>query len=122
MRYPPLDTHVFLWYILNDPKLKDHWRVELRVPANKIFVSVVSVWEACIKYQLGKLPLPANPAVLFPAQRAAHHMDALVLDEGSLVHLAGLPSVHKYPFDRMLICQAIEHGCRLVTDDTSVLA
>ena len=53
-------------------------------------------------------------------QRARHGIDSLTLDEPALAHLAKLPEVHRDPFDRMLICQAIEHDLLLVTDDEAV--
>jgi PIN domain nuclease of toxin-antitoxin system len=53
-----LDTHVFLWYISgDDAHLPSSWKAELRDPAYDVDLSVVSVWEASIKYHLGKLPM-----------------------------------------------------------------
>jgi PIN domain nuclease of toxin-antitoxin system len=57
-----LDTHVFLWYITADPKLPASILAASRDPGNEVYLSVVSIWEAVIKYQLGKLSLPAPPA------------------------------------------------------------
>lgn len=56
-----LDTHIFLWYISGDGRLPEGIREAIRDPGNEVFLSVVSVWEAIIKHQLGKLPLPAAP-------------------------------------------------------------
>jgi PIN domain nuclease of toxin-antitoxin system len=53
-----LDTHIFLWFISADAQLPAAWRDSIRVPRNEVFLSVVSVWEAMVKYALGKLPLP----------------------------------------------------------------
>lgn len=61
-----LDTHVFLWYITADPKLPATFRAASQDPANEVYLSVASVWEAVIKYHLGKLPLPASPADYLP--------------------------------------------------------
>jgi PIN domain nuclease of toxin-antitoxin system len=117
-----LDTHVFLWFILRDTRLSAHWRTTLRDPSNAVFLSAVSIWEACVKYHLGKLPLPEDPSVYLPAQRIAHHFNAMPLSEECLRHLQHLPPIHKDPFDRMLLCQAIENQCQLLTDDTALLA
>lgn len=57
-----LDTHVFLWYITADPKLPATFQAVSQDPANEVYLSVASIWEAVIKYQLGKLPLPSPPA------------------------------------------------------------
>jgi hypothetical protein len=52
-----LDSHIFLWYISADPQLPAAFRDAIRDPANEVYLSVASVWEAVIKYALGKLPL-----------------------------------------------------------------
>ena len=61
-----LDTHVFLWYITADTRLPASFQAAIQDPANEVFLSVVSVWEAVIKYELGKLPLPSPPADYLP--------------------------------------------------------
>jgi PIN domain nuclease of toxin-antitoxin system len=57
-----LDTHVFFWYISADSQLPAVFRDAIRDPANEVYLSAASVWEAVIKYTLGKLPLPETPA------------------------------------------------------------
>src|SRR5258708_37711019 len=116
-----LDTHVYPWYILNDPRLPNNTRLLLRDKSNDVFLSAVSVWEACLNYYLGKLPLPGDPAHFLPVQRVAHLISPLPVTEDCLRHLQDLPMIHKDPFDRMLICQAIESECHLLTDDVAIL-
>ena len=118
-----LDTHVFLWYITADPKLPIPFREAVRQdPANEVYLSVASVWEAVIKHHLGKLPLPAPPANYLPKQRDAHGIASLPIDEGAMMHLAGLPPLHRDPFDRLLVAQALQHGLTVVTVDPEVAA
>jgi PIN domain nuclease of toxin-antitoxin system len=117
-----LDTHIFLWFISGDSRLPTHIRDAIRDPANEIFLSVVSVWEAIIKHQIGKLPLPDDPAVYLPAQRVRHQIASLPVDEESVARLSGLPPLHRDPFDRMLICQAVQHGLAVATVDPAVQA
>jgi PIN domain nuclease of toxin-antitoxin system len=117
-----LDTHVFLWYISADPQLPVAFRDAIRDPANEVYLSVASVWEAVIKYALGKLPLPDAPAEYLPRQREAHRIATLPVEEAALVHLASLPPLHRDPFDRILIAQALQHGLTLVTVDDAVRA
>lgn len=112
-----LDTHVFLWFINRDARLPTKMRDAVRDLSNQAHLSVVSFWEISIKYQLGKLPLPQAPERYIPLKRLQHQMADLPLDEASVVQLANLPSVHRDPFDRMLVCQALEHGLTLVTVD-----
>ncbi len=112
-----LDTHVFLWFISADVQLPVKWRDAIRDTEHEVFLSVVSVWEAMVKYALGKLPLPHPPEHYLPTQRVQHQMTSLPRDEASVCHLTTLPSVHRDPFDRMLVCQAIEHALTIVTVD-----
>lgn len=117
-----LDTHVFLWYITADPKLPAAFRAASRDPANEVYLSVASIWEAVIKYQLGKLPLPEPPADYLPRQRDAHGIASLPIDEGAMSHLAQLPPIHRDPFDRLLVAQALQHGLTIATVDADVVA
>ena len=115
-----LDTHAFLWYITADPKLPATFRASIPDRANEVYLSVASVWEAVIKFQLGKLPLPAPPAEYLPQQRDLHRIASLPIDEGAMAHLAGLPPLHRDPFDRLLVAQALQHGLTLATVDPEV--
>jgi PIN domain nuclease of toxin-antitoxin system len=117
-----LDTHIFLWYISADPQLPAAFRDAIRDPANEVYLSVASIWEAVIKYALGKLPLPDAPAAYLPRQRDAHHIITLPIEEAVFAHLAGLPPLHRDPFDRILIAQVLQHGLTMVTVDVAVRA
>ena len=83
--------------------------------------SAVSLWEAIIKSQIGKLPLPGPPEIYLPAQRERHRIASLLIDESDMVELAKLPPIHRDPFDRMLIAQAEVEGIVLVTSDDRVV-
>ncbi len=79
------------------------------------------MWESIIKYQLGRLPLPESPETYLPKQRDRHQIANLDLDESSVTQLGSLPSLHKDPFDRMLICQALHHGLTIATVDAEII-
>ena len=117
-----LDTHIFLWFISGDIQLSTDVRDMIREPDNEIYLSAVSVWEGIVKYQLGKLPLPEHPETYLPKQRDLHQIASLNLDENSVIQLAKLPSLHRDPFDRMLICQALQYGLTIATVDAVVRA
>lgn len=117
-----LDTHIFLWFISGDPQLSIGLRDTIREPDNEVYLSAVSVWEAIVKYQLGKLPLPEHPETYLPKQRNLHQIASLNLDENSVIQLAKLPPLHRDPFDRMLICQALQNGLTMATVDVAVCA
>lgn len=117
-----LDTHIFLWFIGRDSQLAVAARDAIRDPRNEVFLSVVSLWEIIIKHQIGKLPLPQSPEIYVPAQRARHQIVSLPVDEASIIQVAKLPLLHRDPFDRLLIGQALEHGLTLVTVDPAIQA
>lgn len=83
-----LDTHIFLWFISGDARLSMDVRDAIRDPDNEVYLSVVSIWEAVVKYQLGKLPLPEPPETYLPKQRDLHQITSLALDESSVAQLA----------------------------------
>jgi PIN domain nuclease of toxin-antitoxin system len=115
-----LDTHIFLWFVSNDKRLPALTGDSIRDPANEVYLSVVSLWEIIVKYQLSKLPLPHPPEFYIPAQRRRHRIEDLALEETSVMQLAHLPSLHSDPFDRMMICQAWQHGMTLATIDPKI--
>jgi PIN domain nuclease of toxin-antitoxin system len=112
-----LDTHIFLWYITGDERVAPITRQTIE-DSDAAYLSVVSLWEATIKYQLGKLPLPEEPHPWLSNQRDLHGIESLALDESSVARLANLPAHHRDPFDRMLVCQAIEHELIIITADS----
>lgn len=117
-----LDTHVFLWYITADPNLSVAHRGAIQDPANEVFLSVASVWEAVIKFGLQKLPLPGPPEEYLPRQRELHRVTSLPIEEEAMTHLAKLPLHHRDPFDRILVAQALQHDLTIVTVDDAVKA
>lgn len=117
-----LDTHIFLWFLNGDPQLSDNVCDVIKDPENDIYLSVASIWEAIIKYQLGKLPLPESPEIYLPKQRDRHQIISLIIDEESVAKLIKLPPLHRDPFDRLIICQAIQHNLTLVTVDQQIFS
>lgn len=117
-----LDTCVFLWMIWDEPALTARLRTVLSDPRHELFLSAVSIWEATHKHTLGKLTVhaPEGAWAHFIRQRDAHDIRALAFDEAVVRHLSVVPPLHRDPFDRMLICQAIEHGMTLVTPDRAI--
>lgn len=112
-----LDTCAFLLWTQDAPQLSKEVRVLVADPANDVYVSSATAWEIGVKHRLGKLELPAPPEVFVAARRKWYDFESLPIDEASALQLRRLPPLHKDPFDRILICQAIEHGMTLVTPD-----
>jgi len=112
-----LDTCTFLWIIAGAKDLSPEASQIFSNPANEVFLSAVSVWELSVKHALSKLPLPGALDRFIVEHRERHGIAALPLNERAILHLHKLPLLHRDPFDRMLICQAIEHDCVLLTPD-----
>lgn len=117
-----LDTHVFLWMISGDRHLSAKTRQTIADPANDVFLSVASIWECVVKSQVGKLSLPLPVAKYITDQRTAHQVGILEIDESSIAEMERLPLLHRDPFDRILIAQALRHGLTLLTADAAVMA
>ena len=112
-----LDTVTFLRATLGPTELSTRAKELLQDVDNERYLSAVSSWEIAIKYALGALPLPESPERFIPKHREILVTDVLPLDEESALHLVRLPQLHRDPFDRMLVCQAIVHGMVVVTPD-----
>ena len=117
-----LDTHIFLWFISGDARLSVSLRQIIRNPENDVYLSIVSIWEVIIKHGLGKLPLPEPPEVYLPKQRRLHLIQSLPVDEDSVSQLSKLPLLHRDPFDRILICQALQYDLTIATVDDAIRA
>lgn len=115
-----LDTHVFLWYITADLRLPKLFRDAIRQPKNEVFLSIASLWEVIVKYNLGKLPLPQSPEIYIPNERRRHQIKSLSLHENAVKELYLLPLLHHDPFDRILICQALANNLTIVTVDAQI--
>ena len=112
-----VDTCTFLWMAGDAPELSDQARLTVIDPDNEVYLSAVSAWEIAIKHALGKLPLPDQPGQFVPAQRALLGLTTLPVEEEAVLAVARLPALHRDPFDRLLICQALTHGLVLVSPD-----
>ena len=112
-----LDTCTFLWIVGGTSDVSVRARELFVDPDNEVYLSAVSSWEIALKHAAGRLPLPEPPERFVPAERRRHGIDTLDLDEETALHLGRLPPLHRDPFDRMLVCQAIVHGLVILGPD-----
>ena len=117
-----IDTHIFLWLINDNPRLSNRKRQIIYDLDNEIFLSVVSMWECVIKYQVGKLNFPISPAIYLPQERKKHLIKTLTVNEDSIAQLLKLPLLHKDPFDRLIMAQSLQHNLIVMTEDRLILA
>ena len=112
-----LDTCTFLWLAGGGRSLSHGAADAVRDPSNEVFLSAVSTWEIVVKHGMGRLPLPESPDRLIPIERRLRGIAALAFDEDSALQGLRLPQLHRDPFDRLLIAQAIAFGLAIVTPD-----
>jgi len=112
-----LDTCAFLWIIQDSKKLSHKIREELTHAENEAFVSAASFWEITIKYGLGKLNLPEDPLSYLSEKRLSSNIQFLPINEIEASYSHRLPSIHKDPFDRMLVAQSLCHEMAIATVD-----
>jgi PIN domain nuclease of toxin-antitoxin system len=117
-----LDTCTFLWIVAGARQLTPRGIELFRAPENEVYLSAASAWEIALKHALGRLPLPEAPERFVPAEREAHGITALPIDEESALHLSRLPALHRDPFDRILVSQSIVHGLAILTPDPLISA
>lgn len=119
-----LDTHALLWSIISPEQLSAAARQAIADPDAQVAVSAVSFWEISIKTALGKLQLSgATPETLLEASQQ-QGFDLLPLDPRLAAGFSRLPvdPLHRDPFDRMLVWQAISLGYTLVSRDRKISA
>lgn len=113
-----LDTHIAIWLARDADELKPAAR-QLILDADAVFVSSASLWEATIKVALGKLPLlPQRLA----SQLQAAGVEHLPVSWAHALAVHQLPMVHKDPFDRLLVAQAMCEPMHLLTHNSLLAA
>ncbi len=113
-----LDTHILLWLMQDDSRLNLRARALIDA-ASEVYVSAASIWELAIKARIGKIE--ENPEEIVGMMETAGLLDLPV----GMRHAVGsgrLPLLHRDPFDRLLVAQAIAETMRLLTADTQLQA
>jgi PIN domain nuclease of toxin-antitoxin system len=114
-----LDTHVFLWLQAAPERLGEHLGL-LKNPRTEILVSAVVSWEIAIKYRLKRLSLPEPPQHYVPERLRAIGAQALPIEHTHTLAVAGLPLLHRDPFDRLLVAQAGLLKVPILTTDSVI--
>lgn len=112
-----LDTHVFLWWNLDDPRISNTARAFIADGGNDLFFSAASAWEIAIKLSIGRLTLPDTADKYISSRLALHHIQALPIQVSHAVRVASLEYIHKDPFDRLLIAQSQMEKIPILTAD-----
>jgi PIN domain nuclease of toxin-antitoxin system len=114
-----VDTHVLLWAAASPERLPASFRARLESPESTVLFSAASIWEIAIKAQIGKLDLAVEPDEI--ARTAVDRgFEELSITSAHAAATGRLPLLHRDPFDRILLAQAIEEPARLLTLDRAL--
>ncbi len=116
-----LDTHLLLWAASDPGRLSAKARALLRSPDNELFFSAASMWEIAIKRGLGRDDFRVEARVLRRGLLDNGYSELAIFSEHA-VAIDTLPDIHKDPFDRLLVAQAMIEGITLLTSDDRVFA
>lgn len=111
-----LDTQLLLWATLDPHLLSSAAFALMNDPRNSLVFSAVTIWEVAIKFALGRADFDVDPRVLRRALLDNGYAELPITGQHA-VTIANLPPLHKDPFDRLLLAQAIIEGITLVTAD-----
>lgn len=112
-----LDTHAFLWFVLNDSRLSSIARSAIANPDNTVLFSPASYWEIAIKISVGKYSIPGGFAEFIQQQIDGNDFTIQPVLVSHAAQVASLPFHHRDPFDRLLIAQSIVENVPLVSAD-----
>ena len=115
-----LDTCSVLWFAFGSSELSPTAKQELIDGETELFISSVTAWEIAVKWSLDRLPLRGSPSEFIPNLIYGLRLEELSFEVFDAVIAESLPWIHKDPFDRQLICQAIRHGLTIVTPDEMI--
>ena len=113
-----LDTHTFLWFLDRNNNLSGKARRIIENTENSKFISIASIWEIAIKMNLGKLKLDIKLEELKEGI-LKNNFKILPLDFEHLIELSKLEEIHKDPFDRIIIAQAISEKQVIISKDSN---
>jgi PIN domain nuclease of toxin-antitoxin system len=111
-----LDTHLLIWAAAQSSRLPEAVRELLEAPENALLFSAASIWEISIKYQLNRPDFDLEPNRLRRGLLDNFYTE-LPITSAHAAAVAALPGIHKDPFDRMLVAQALCEGILLLTAD-----
>jgi PIN domain nuclease of toxin-antitoxin system len=112
-----VDAQPLIWHRARDPRLPEKVRHALASAEHELFISEATFWEICLKVSLGKLELLGGVDGLREEWIGRGAAEALPVEWHHTRRVVDLPFVHRDPFDRMLVAQALHEGLKLVSGD-----
>ena len=117
-----LDTSAFLWWITDSDLLSRRAREVIGDGENETWFSAVSGWEIVIKAGLGRVALPEEPAHFIPRQLSLNAFQILPIHLRHALRVSSLPAIHRDPFDRLLVAQALVEELTIITSDSHIVS
>ena len=114
-----LDTSILLWFLSDHARLSAKHKALIRHQDNNIYVSIVSVWEIAIKFNIGKLDSPLSFSEIADEIIEYNDFSILEIRMDHMRSFARLPLHHRDPFDRLLIAQSQVEGLPILTSDAA---
>jgi len=115
-----LDTHTFLWWNMDDPRLSEAARAFILDGRNELYFSAASAWEIAIKAERGRLYLPEAPQEYVGKRLVLHQIRPLPIEISHALHVHALPPLHRDPFDRLLVAQSQLENLPILTGDPGI--
>lgn len=115
-----VDSHVLLWWLLNDPHLSTTAKTLIADSETEVIISAVTGYELTLKASAGRLTLPGNIEQFVPSRIATEGFTSLPISVGHAARAGTLPLIHRDPFDRLLVAQAQMEGISILTADPAI--
>ena len=115
-----LDTHAFLWFVLDDKRISTTAKSIIKDSKNEIFFSAASAWEIAIKMKLNRLRIKGNLEPFIIEQLSTNNIVPLTITIYHSLYIEQLPQIHKDPFDRIIIAQSIVENLQLISTDKNI--
>ena len=112
-----LDTHTFLWLIIDSPQLAPMGKQLIEDETNQRFISIASIWEMAIKHSVGKLHFKPGFDEFIDEQLFLNKLTIINVNLNHIKTVASLPLYHRDPFDRLIIAQSIIENLPIISAD-----
>lgn len=115
-----LDTHTFLWMAVSPDQLSKTVKDAVLKKSNRLYLSAASAWEVTLLWQLDRIVLPDQPQRFIPEAMQQMDIQPLPISFLTAITSAMLPLIHRDPFDRILIAEAVKENLTILTKDKKI--
>ncbi|MEG4252272.1 type II toxin-antitoxin system VapC family toxin [Microcoleus sp. AT3-A2] len=112
-----LDTHTFIWYVTDNPRLSAHVKLLIEDENNEKLLSIASIWEMAIKHSIGRLNFSLPFMEFVGQQLTVSNIGLLEINLQHIEVVASLPLHHRDPFDRLIIAQSMAEQIPILSVD-----